>query len=320
MQLGLTPNPCNLCPRRCGVDRRTSRGFCGAPADPVVPSVTIHLGEEPPLSGARGPHAGIVNLFFAHCNLHCIFCQNHQISGPTLHSCSPSQGELSEGLRGGSTPISSLADRIAELLPASNGLLGLVTAAHYAHTIPPLLDDLHARGLNPVVVYNSSGYESLDTLRALEGLVDIYLPDLKYLDPDLAARYSHAPDYPQVATQALLEMKRQVGSSLKCDPDGIAFRGIIVRHLVLPGHLQNTIDCLDWLADNFPPTLHLSLMSQYFPPLQGLPTPIDRTLTADEYAIVSRRFEQLGFNGWLQEPDANTNYRPDFDNNTSPFK
>lgn len=252
-------------------------------------------------------HGGIVNIFFAHCNLHCIYCQNHQISGSTL-----SQPLI--------THHSSLAS-LPALLAQSNGLLGFVTAAHYAYLIPEILDNLHAQGLHPTVVYNSSGYESVETLRALEGLVDIYLPDLKYLDAELATRYSHAPDYPQVATAAIREMQRQVGTSLKVDDDGVAFRGLIVRHLVLPGHLKNTFDCLDWLADTFmAPSLHVSLMSQYYPPRPDLPAPIDRTLNADEYALAAQRFQDLGFDGWLQAPDANTNYRPDFSNETTPFK
>ena len=324
MQLGLSINPCTLCPRQCRVDRTRERGYCGAPADPAIASVTIHTGEEPPISGEREWNTseprekgerewntseprkkGIVNIFFAHCNLHCIYCQNHQISGhtptqPLTHSATPS---------------------LPALLARSNGLLGFVTAAHYAHLIPGILDDLHAQGIHPTVVYNSSGYEAVDTLRALEGLVDIYLPDLKYRDPDLARRYSHAPDYPEVAAAALEEMKRQVGTSLKVDDDGIAFRGLIVRHLVLPGHLQNTLDCLDFLADTFfAPSLHVSLMSQYYPPRPDLPAPINRTLTPDEYAIAAERFQDLGFDGWLQSPDANTNYRPDFSNPTTPFK
>lgn len=305
MQLGLSINPCTLCPRQCRVDRTRERGYCGATADPAIASVTIHTGEEPPLA----THGGIVNIFFAHCNLHCIFCQNYQISGsdptqPLSHS-----------------ETQPLSHSVPHLLARSNGLLGFVTAAHYAHLIPEILDDLHAQGLHPTVVYNSSGYESVDTLRALEGLVDIYLPDLKYLDPDLASRYSHAPDYPEVATAAIREMQRQVGTSLKVDDDGIAYRGLIVRHLVLPGHTQNTLDCLDWLADNFfAPSLHVSLMSQYYPPRPGLPAPIDRTLDADEYALAAQRFRDLGFDGWLQAPDANSNYRPDFNNTNTPFK
>ncbi len=306
MQLGLSINPCNLCPRHCGVDRTIQHGFCGAPAEPAVATVTIHKGEEPPLAAGNG----IVNIFFAHCNLQCIYCQNHDISSATVD---PSFVHYSS--------VDSLADRVCQLLPQSNGLMGFVTAAHYAHLIAPLVDAVHKRGFYPTVVYNSSGYESIDTLRALEGIVDIYLPDIKYFDADLAQRYSHAADYPLVATQAILEMQRQVGSSLKMDDNGVAFRGLIIRHLVLPGQTANTLQCLEWLADHFFATkLHVSLMAQYYPPMPGLPAPIDRTLTAAEYDLAVQHFQQLGFNGWLQTPDANTNYRPDFSDPDTPFK
>ena len=301
MQLGL--NACQLCPRRCGADRTAAAGHCGAPAGLQVAAVCIHRGEEPPL-------AGLVNVFFAHCNLHCIYCQNHAISSRTVN---PSYIHYNT--------LESLADAIATLLPQSNGLLGLVSAAHYAHLVAPLLDALRARGYTPTVVYNSSGYESIDTLQRLEGLVDIYRPDLKYMDPTLAERYSHAADYPAVAAAALKEMQRQVGASLKTDASGVAYRGMVVRHLVLPGHTENSLQCLEWLADNMPPSLHLSLMAQYYPPRPGLPVPLDRPLTAEEYAAVADRYSALGFcHGWLQELDAERHYRPDFTRIDNPFE
>jgi putative pyruvate formate lyase activating enzyme len=203
----------------------------------------------------------------------------------------------------------------------SNPLVGFVTAAQYADRIPEIIEALKKRGTAPTVVYNSGGYESVETLRSLEGIVDIYLPDLKYMDSNLAARYSHAPDYPDVAAAALLEMKRQVGGGLKTDNEYQAYRGIIVRHLVLPGEADNSIQCLDWLADHFDPfTLHLSLMAQYFPPHPNLPQPLNRTLTADEYALVTAHAEKLGFcRGWVQELTSQENYRPDFTRKDSPF-
>lgn len=297
---------CTLCPRSCRVDRTVATGFCNALSELEVATVCTHRGEEPPLDP-------IVNVFFAHCNLQCIYCQNYQISGPTA--------ARSEVLS-----AKQLGDQIYNQLTTlnyqfSNPLVGFVTAAHYADRLPSVVKALHNRGINPTIVYNSSGYESVDTLRSLEGLIDIYLPDFKYMDSGLAARYSHAPDYPAVATAALHEMRRQVGGGLKIDSEGQAYRGLIVRHLVLPGHVDNSIDCLDWLADNFDPfTLHLSLMAQYYPPQPGLPAPLDRTVTADEYATVTAYAEQLGFTaGWVQELSANDNYRPDFSRNDNPF-
>lgn len=301
MQLGL--DTCHLCPRRCSIDRHSTVGHCGAPATPLAAAVCIHHGEEPPL-------AGLVNVFFAHCNLHCLYCQNHAISSRTVE---PSYIHYNT--------LEALADRIAALLPQSNGLLGLVTASHYAHLVQPLLQTLHTHGYHPTVVYNSSGYERVETLQRLEGLVDIYLPDLKYMDTALADRYSHAPDYPTVATAAIKEMQRQVGATLKVDASGVAFRGMVVRHLVLPGHVQNSLQCLEWLAENLPLTTHLSLMAQYYPPRPGLPSPLDRPLTAEEYALVTDRYSALGFSqGWLQELEAERNYRPDFSRIDNPFE
>ncbi len=308
---------CILCPRRCRVKRTEATGFCGASDELEVSSVCVHRGEEPPLNP-------IVNVFFTHCNLQCIYCQNWQISGKRRVE----NGEWR------TESIASLADRICAALstlhsplstpssPLSTPMLGLVTAAHYADRIPALIEELHRRGQEPTVVYNSGGYESVETLRSLEGLVDVYLPDLKYMDTELAARYSHAADYPEVATAALKEMKRQVGGGLMTDGNGRAYRGIIVRHLVLPGHTDNSLRCLEWLADNFNPfSLHLSLMAQYFPPREGLPAPLDRTLTEEEYRTVTDRAAELGFTeGWVQELAAQDNYRPDFDQAGNPFE
>ncbi len=306
---------CTLCPRRCGADRRplpqegdaASLGFCGASSDLEVASVVLHRGEEPPLNP-------IVNVFFAHCNLQCIYCQNHQISGKKVKGERYSVDQLADQI------VSHLSPLTSHLSPS---LLGLVTAAHYADRIPELLEAIHQRGLYPTVVYNSSGYESVDTLRSLEGLVDIYLPDFKYMDPDLARLYSHAPDYPEVATAALQEMMRQVGGGLKVDDDGIAYRGLIVRHLVLPGHIDKSLHVLHHLhaltSHLSPFTFHLSLMAQYFPPRPGLPSPLDRTLTEEEYATVANLYNELGFNGWLQELQSENNYRPNF-TQTNPFE
>lgn len=301
MQLGLG---CRLCPRACGVVRKSGGGgYCGASSEVAVAAVCIHRGEEPPL-------AGLVNVFFAHCNLHCVYCQNHVISGRTVETSFIHY-----------TTLESLADRIAVLLPSSNGLLGLVTATHYAHLVKPLLNALGERGLKPTVVYNSSGYERPDTLRCLEGLVDIYLPDLKYMDRELAERYSGAADYPTVAAAALTEMHRQVGASLKVDDRGVAFRGMAVRHLVLPGHVDNSLQCLEWIADHLPLTIPISLMAQYFPARHDLPAPLDRTLRAEEYRRVVDRYHELGFgNGWLQALDAECHYRPDFARKDNPFE
>ena len=297
---------CTLCPRACRADRRRASGFCGASDGLEVASVVLHRGEEPPLVGPEGK--GVVNVFFAHCNLQCVYCQNADISGRTPRV--PVR----------TLSVDHLADEVCRLLPESSGVLGLVTAAHFADRLPALIEAVHRRGLQPAVLYNSSGYESVATLRSLEGVVDIYMPDLKYMLPDVAARFSHAANYPAVATAAIAEMARQVGSSLKV-ADGTAYRGLLVRHLVLPGHVDNSLRCLDWLADNFNPfTLRLSLMAQYFPPRAGLPAPLDRTLSEEEYAAVCRHAEELGLTaGWIQEMSSQANYRPNFGSD-NPFE
>ncbi|MBP5645158.1 MAG: hypothetical protein J6W95_04445 [Bacteroidales bacterium] len=344
---------CTLCPRGCGVDRAVVQGFCRAGREPEIAAVCAHRGEEPPISGRRG----ICNVFFAHCNLQCVYCQNWQItreteaglthssvsradSSPNLgeqpeiqlapdpaednatnrasHS-SPKLGEVPEGRR------SVLIDRIASVLQETENILGFVTPTHYADSIPPIVEELHRRGMHPVTVYNSSGYETVETLRMLEPYIDVYLPDFKYADPGIAARYSHAPDYPERALAALREMYRQKGSSLITEPlpgaDGeeeIAVSGIIVRHLVLPGCVDNSIKVLDAIAD-LSMNLHVSLMAQYYPPRPGLPDQLNRTLKADEYDTVVNHFHATGLhNGWLQELSAQTTFRPDFSSST-PF-
>ena len=212
---------CTLCPRACGVDRAVAQGFCHAGREPEIAAVCAHHGEEPPISGERG----ICNVFFAHCNLQCIYCQNWQITRETeaglTHSSvsraavdstrsstfgSPNLGEQPE-IQLASDP----ADRIASVLQKTENIVGFVTPTHYADSIPAIVEELHRRGLHPVTVYNTSGYETVETLRMLEPYIDVYLPDFKYADADLAARYSHAPDYPQRALEALSEMYRQKG-------------------------------------------------------------------------------------------------------------
>ena len=287
---------CTLCPRHCGVDRTDSLGFCHAGQQPEIAAICVHHGEEPPISGTKG----ICNIFFAHCNLHCIYCQNWQISSltktktKTKTKTAPAQFSI----------LNSLKD--------SENILGFVTPTHYADRIPAIVEQLHAHGLHPVTVYNSSGYESVETLRMLEPYIDVYLPDFKYADPDLARRYSHAPDYPQRAREALLEMYRQKGSPLITDSDGLAASGIIVRHLVLPGCIDNSLQVLDTIAD-ISPNLHVSLMAQYYPPREGLPDQLSRTLTQEEYDTVVNHLHSTGLhNGWIQDLSAHSSYRPDF--------
>ena len=294
---------CHICPRSCGANRRVAAGFCHAPSEPEIASICVHKGEEPPISGAKG----ICNLFFAHCNLQCVFCQNHDISGTAVDKDKIFYKDLD-----------SVVDRIAEVLQTSENMLGFVSPSHYAYVIPELMERLHERRIFPTTVYNTNGYDDVETLQMVEPYVDIYLPDLKYMDSALAQKYSHAADYPEKAAKALQEMFRQKGSALPCD-DGVAFRGIIIRHLVLPGAVENSIKCLEWIADNLSTNLHISLMSQYFPPKQLLDgsmkdfPELTRTMSEDEYEQVKEKFYALGFHkGWVQELASNESFRPDF--------
>lgn len=293
---------CTNCPRQCTTNRfangsdNTLLGFCNAPAQPEASAICIHHGEEPPISGQRG----ICNIFFSHCNLQCIYCQNRDISRSTLASDPPYKG------------VKAIVDRVAEILPSTENIVGFVCPSHYADSIPAIVEELHRRNLFPTTVYNTGGYDSVETLRNLAPYIDIYLPDFKYADPQLALRYSHAADYPAVALAALREMYYQKGSALPTDDNGIAYRGIIVRHLVLPGQVQNSIDVLNTLAD-LSTSLHIALMAQYFPPCNNLPDQLNRTLTPAEYEQVTNHFYSTGLHrGWVQDLEAQACYRPDF--------
>lgn len=317
---------CTLCPRKCLADRESNYGFCHAGWQPEVSSICAHKGEEPPISGVKG----ICNVFFSHCNLQCIFCQNYEISRATVDADKIFFRTLDE-----------VVGFIAEMLPATENMLGLVNASHYVHLVAPLVESLHARGLTPTVVWNSNGYENVTTLRTIAPYIDIYLPDFKYMDADLARRYSNAVDYPAVAQQALREMLCQMGAALHCDEAGLAFRGIIVRHLVLPGQVDNSLRCLDWLAEAMGTNVTISLMAQYYPPeipASGTghsdvashgqvpeavsqevrlsfqwPDQLWRPVTQQEYDAVTQHFFQLGFrNGFFQELTAKDAFRPDF--------
>ncbi len=289
---------CTRCPHHCTTNRVEPLGFCRAGLLPEAATICVHRGEEPPLCGERG----ICNVFFAHCNLQCVYCQNRDIS----------RGDLSPALSPRFVGVEAIVEGIAALLPATENIVGLVSPTHYADSVPDIVEGLHARGLFPTIVYNTGGYDSVETLRALAPYVDIYLPDFKYSDPSLALRYSHAADYPQVALAALREMYNQKGSSLPTDEHGLAYRGIIVRHLVLPGQVENSLGVLDTLAD-LSTNLHVALMAQYFPPCQGLPDELNRTLTREEYDQVTDHFYNVGlFRGWVQELEAEACYRPDF--------
>ena len=285
---------CTLCPRHCHADRVETLGFCRAGRVPEAATICVHRGEEPPLCGRKG----ICNVFFSRCNLQCVYCQNHDIS------ISTHQPKF--------IGTDAIVEQIAAILPTTENIVGFVTPSHYADHIPAIVNGLHVRGFSPTIVYNTGGYDDVGTLRMLAPYVDVYLPDFKYMDSAIAQRYSHAADYPDVAVKALSEMYYQKGSSLLTDEEGLAYGGIIVRHLVLPGEVGNTLRVLEAIAD-ISVNLHVSLMAQYYPPHPDLPDQLNRVLLPEEYRQAVGHFHALGLhNGWIQELSSESCYRPDF--------
>ncbi len=280
---------CNLCPRRCGVDRtRGQRGFCGGGDTALVAKSMLHQWEEPALAGSGGSGA----IFFGGCTLGCRYCQNLAISACPV-----------------GTPMDSgeLRRLMEDLIAQGAENIDLVTPTHYLPTLLPALNPK----LPVPVVYNCGGYEAVDTLRALEGTVDIYLPDLKYADNALANALSGAPDYFETATAAIREMVRQVGA-VQWAGEKIK-RGVIVRHLILPGYVENSLKVLDWLGENFAPgEILVSLMRQYTP-MGKLPAPLNRRVTDDEYDAVLSWMFLNDLEGFTQDADAaQDHYIPDF--------
>ncbi|MBN2037957.1 MAG: hypothetical protein JW768_14545 [Chitinispirillaceae bacterium] len=287
---------CELCPRRCAVDRlKGERGFCGAPGGLVISSIFPHHGEEPPISGSGG--SGTV--FFTHCTLKCVFCQNYQIS------------HLSEG-----TPCSpsGLAVRLLAFQAMGCHNINLVTPTHFLPWILRALREAARKGLSLPVVYNCGGYELASVIALLAGIVDIYLPDMKYGRNAQAQRYSGAPDYVEINRAAVREMFRQVGP-LRLDSDGIAYHGLCIRHLVLPEGAAGTEDIFDFLTSAFDPhDLCISLMAQYRPLYRAYVFPeINRSVTQEEYEPLRQKFVDAGFGGFYQDLSLiNNNFIIDF--------
>ena len=294
---------CTICPRHCGAlrDTNTGYGFCGMPATPIVARAALHYGEEPCISGTHG--SGTV--FFSGCSLKCCYCQNHSISHKN---------------EGKTITTERLADIFRELEEAGAHNINLVTPTHFVPAIVPALERAKELGLGLPVVYNTGTYEAVETLRMLDGLVDIWLPDFKYVSPELAARYSFAPDYFDVASAALEEMARQTRGNL-FDLDGMMTRGIIVRHLILPGCTEDSKAVLKYLWDTYGDDICLSIMDQYTP-LPRIATlaggkykELDRRVTAAEYDDVVNYAVDLGItNAFVQEGEAaSESFIPDFE-------
>lgn len=297
---------CRICPRECGADRFSARlGWCNAGAGFNISSICAHQGEEPAISGKKG----ICNIFFSRCNLACIYCQNWQISS------------RKEPAAGHGMEFSEVIGRIVDLLDGGCHAVGFVSPSHHVPQVKAIIEAVRESGRNPVFVYNTNGYDKAETLKSLETYIDIYLPDFKYMDASLAKEYSEAADYPEVALSALKEMYRQKGSVLLCNHDGYAEKGIILRHLILPGHTDNSIAVLRKIAGEVSSSLTISLMAQYWPvPQVASHRQLGRPITPEEYERVTSELQALGFyKGWIQELDSQNNYLPDF-NQQHPFE
>lgn len=291
---------CNICPRKCGANRFSGKpGYCKSDTSFYISSICIHHGEEPVISGSKG----ICNVFFGHCNLQCLYCQNHQISN---------NNEARAAKRWNLQDV--LAEIISCLDRGCKGV-GFVSPGHFVPQMKMIIHALHDLGYYPTIIYNTNGYDRVETLKDIESLVNVYLPDVKYLDDELSLKYSDAKNYPGVVKAALKEMYRQKGSSLLTDHDEVAESGILIRHLVLPGHVENSLEVLRFIAGEISTSISISLMSQYHPTFQVIDLPpLNRNLFREEYFRVVEEFHQLGFRkGFIQDLESYENYRPDFD-------
>ncbi|MDO8567079.1 MAG: radical SAM protein [Dehalococcoidales bacterium] len=298
---------CDLCPRNCRVNRLEGKlGACRSGQSAIVASYCAHRGEEPALSGSRGSGT----IFFGNCTMRCVYCQNHQISQDYQAQQS---NEISTHTLAG------------QMLYLQNELkchnINLVSPSHFVPQIGRALLEAVPMGLRLPLLYNTSGYESLETLRELDGLIDIYLPDLRYASDECGKKLSGVPDYVSHARAAIREMYRQVGG-LQLDENGVARKGLIVRFLILPDNLAGCVESLTWLAREVSPTVTVSVMAQYFPAHKAKQMPrLARGITPDEYTEVVETLEKLGLeNGWVQELGAGENYQPDFSRQGHPFE
>ena len=296
---------CSVCPHTCNTDRtKSARGFCRANAGISIASICIHKGEEPAISGTHG----ICNVFFSHCNMQCIYCQNYQISHNGISSSH-------------NRTIEDVTDEIIKCLDEGCESVGFVSASHMIPQMVMIINSLKNKGKNPIFVYNTNSYDKVETLRKLEGVIDVYLADFKYAADDIGYELSGVKDYPSVALKAIKEMYRQMGSVLITNDNGIAQRGLIIRHLVLPGYTENSIEVLRLLEKHFSTRLSISLMSQYYPIANVINHhKLNRKLTEHEYNIIVNEMELLGYeNGWVQDLDSSTEYLPNF-NLSHPFE
>ena len=278
--------PCMICPRKCGADRSKTAGFCGETDRIRIANISLHMWEEPPISGEHG--SGTV--FFSGCGLRCVYCQNRDIVLNRL---------------GREITPEALADEMLRLEEKGAHNINLVTGTHFIRQLIPVLEKARIHGLSVPLLWNTSGYENVESLRMLDGLIDIYLPDFKYIRAETAKLYSHAPDYPETAKSALAEMVRQQPERVS-DADGMMKKGVQVRHMVLPGHAQEAREILWYLHCTFGERIGISIMQQYTPMPQCAEDPLlSRRVTPHEYDTVVRYAEQIGIqNAYTQEREA----------------
>ena len=297
---------CDICPRECQVNRlENEHGFCHSGYLPIVSAICDHHGEEPAISGIRGTGA----IFFGNCNMRCVYCQNYQISQDPGHQSSKEMD------------FHALAQHMIYLqdeLGCHN--ISFISPSHFVPQLVRAILEAVPMGLRVPIVYNTNAYDSVASLQELDGIVDIYLPDLRYASDTQAAKLSHTADYVTRARQAILEMHRQVGD-LTLDDSGLAQRGLIVRHLILPGGLAGSRESLTWLVEKVSPKVTVSIMSQYYPTHLAPQLPkLRRRISVSEHLAVLELLDELGLeNGWIQELDAAENYLPHFDLDGHPF-
>lgn len=296
---------CDICPRECHVNRgKDKTGFCRSGKLVAISTYCDHRGEEPVLSGSMGSGT----IFFHNCNLKCVFCQNYQIS----------QGIYTYAELMKPEDLAQVMLDLQNVLGCHN--INLVSPSHFVPQIVEAVNHAVPLGLSIPLVYNTNAYDSLSTLKLLDGIIDIYLPDIKYASDDCARKYSHVNNYVQISRAAIQEMFRQVGN-LSLDKSGIALRGLIVRHLILPNDIAGSESSLKWLANSISREITVSIMSQYNPCyLAHQESQLGRKITVNEYNAVRELVHSLGIeNGWLQEMDSPNNYLPDFQREGHPF-
>ncbi|MCR5607859.1 MAG: radical SAM protein [Lachnospiraceae bacterium] len=289
-------NNCKLCPRNCGIDRRFNKGYCGQSHELRCARASLHMWEEPCISGKTG--SGTV--FFCGCSMKCVFCQNHEISGSNY-------GKVID--------VNRLVDIFFELKDKGAKNINLVTPTHFVPTIARALNIAKGRNLNIPVVYNTSSFEHVETLKMLDGLVDIYLPDLKYMDDAIAIRYSHAPKYFEYAKKAIEEMVRQKSYIEWNEGQDLLKSGVVVRHMILPGHTKDSMNIIKYLYETYKDSIFISIMNQYTPVTDlSEYKEIDRRITKREYNKVVDYAINLGVvNGFIQgDKTAQDSFIPDF--------